>query len=63
MDLCNWQIRLGALSQLYAGTTAKDINGKYYIPWAREGEVSGQAKNAKTRAEVIAWLKSACDGF
>lgn len=58
-------VELGALTQLYGGTmeSASTINGAYLIPWARHGSVSTQATDPKTRAQVLAWLKKACEGY
>jgi retinol dehydrogenase-12 len=49
----------GALTQLYAGTSAAglDMNGKYLWPWAREGSMPGPTKDAKLGEEVWAWCE------
>ncbi|EJT98197.1 NADP-binding protein [Dacryopinax primogenitus] len=46
---------LGALTQLYAGTAAEagEVNGQYYIPWARHG----QANDPEAGKQLWAWLE------
>lgn len=54
----------GALTLLYAGNgPIDDINGKYFIPFAREGSVSKQARNEQTRKAVVDFLEAAVKSF
>ncbi|KAK4052515.1 hypothetical protein OIO90_004282 [Microbotryomycetes sp. JL221] len=49
----------GALPLLYPGLVKSlDMNRKYYIPWAREGAVSKQAKDKNTQRAVIEWIEN-----
>ncbi|ORY75996.1 hypothetical protein BCR35DRAFT_306069 [Leucosporidium creatinivorum] len=52
-------VAYGALSSLYAATVADpvELNGKLFVPWARIGEPSEQAKNVETRERVKDWLE------
>ena len=52
-------VPLGALTQLRAGTSPEgaDWNGKYLIPWAREGECRPEAKDPELGARLWAWLE------
>jgi len=49
----------GALTQLWAGTSpqGEELNGKYLIPWARVGEATSAANDAKASAELWTWLE------
>jgi hypothetical protein len=54
----------GALTLLYAGNgPVDDVNGKYFIPFAREGSVSKQAQRTETRQAVVDFLEAAIAGF
>lgn len=49
----------GALTQLWAGTSAEGLNlgGKYLIPWARIGEGNVAGQDEKLRGELWKWLE------
>lgn len=50
---------LGALTQLWAGTSSDGLgmNGKYLWPWAREGKMPVSAQDLKLQEEVWAWCE------
>jgi len=50
---------LGAITQLYAGTTpdAKELNGKYLIPWARIGKAREDVTDEKLGEKLYSWLE------
>ncbi|KAF4617328.1 hypothetical protein D9613_006134 [Agrocybe pediades] len=50
---------LGALTQLYAGTSPEgvDFNGKYLIPWARIGKPNPAAEDAALSKALWTWLE------
>ena len=50
---------MGALTQLYAGTSPQgaDMNGKYLIPWAREGPVRKEATDPKLAEKMWEWME------
>ncbi|KAJ7476979.1 NAD-P-binding protein [Mycena galericulata] len=50
---------LGALTQLYAGTTAAgaELNGKYLIPWARIGTANPVSQDEEVGKKLWAWLE------
>ncbi|KAJ7745411.1 NAD-binding protein [Mycena maculata] len=50
---------MGALTQLYAGTTAAgaELNGKYLVPWARIGSTNPAAQDEAVWKELWAWLE------
>lgn len=49
---------MGALTQLYVGTTAPEgeIRGKYFIPWAREGKAIAPSDDVQLRQQVKEWM-------
>jgi len=49
----------GALTQLWAGTSPEgaDFNGKYLIPWAREGEIPKGADDPEIGKKLWDWLE------
>ena len=55
----SYEAPLGALTQLRAGTSpeAADWNGKYLIPWAREGDCRKEAKDPALGEKLWAWLE------
>lgn len=62
IKLTEWMLypaSYGALTQLYAGVApeAKDLDGKYLIPWARVGDTREDAKDPKTAEELWHWLE------
>ena len=50
---------MGALTQLYAGTApeAREMNGKYFIPWARVGEARRESLDSKAAEQLWDWLE------
>ncbi|TFK24421.1 NAD(P)-binding protein [Coprinopsis marcescibilis] len=50
---------LGALTQLWAGTTGEGLtmNGKYLIPWARYSTANPEALNEDLGKELWTWLE------
>ncbi|KDQ11791.1 hypothetical protein BOTBODRAFT_162426 [Botryobasidium botryosum FD-172 SS1] len=50
---------LGALTQLYAGTSPEgaDFNGKYLIPWARHGRIPKGADDPELGNKLWEWLE------
>ncbi|KAI0631524.1 NAD-P-binding protein [Trametes polyzona] len=52
---------LGALTQLYAGTTPEGANlgGKYLIPWARIGRARKETDDPELGRKLWAWLEDA----
>ncbi|KAF7331541.1 NAD-binding protein [Mycena kentingensis (nom. inval.)] len=51
--------RMGALTQLYAGTTTEsaELNGKYLIPWARIGTPNPASQDEEIGRELWMWLE------
>ena len=56
---------LGALTQLYAGTSPQgaDMNGTYLIPWAREGPVRKEAMDTKLAEEMWDYMEEQVKGM
>lgn len=54
----------GALTQLYAGTSpaGAESNGKYFIPWAREGQVPKGADDPELGKKLWGWLEEQVQG-
>jgi len=54
-----YSTKQGAITQLYGGTTpdAKDLNGKYLIPWARVGNAHPDVMDEKLGEKLWAWLE------
>ncbi|KAG1871923.1 NAD(P)-binding protein [Suillus tomentosus] len=52
-------VSLGALTQLYAGTTAEgaNLNGKYLVPWARIGNTHPDTQDPQQASELWNWLE------
>ncbi|CAA7268672.1 unnamed protein product [Cyclocybe aegerita] len=50
---------MGALTQLYAGTTSQgaELGGKFLIPWARVGKVPKGADDPKLAGELWKWME------
>jgi len=55
---------LGALTQLWAGTSAEgaEFNGKYLIPWARDGRIPKGADDAELGKKLWEWLEEQVRG-
>ncbi|KAJ7123167.1 actin-domain-containing protein [Mycena epipterygia] len=51
--------RKGALTQLFAGTTAAgaELNGKYLVPWARIGTPSPVSQDEEVGKKLWVWLE------
>ncbi|KAG2352361.1 hypothetical protein BDR07DRAFT_1437566 [Suillus spraguei] len=52
-------VSFGALTQLYAGTTAEgaNLNGKYLVPWARIGNTHPEGQDPQQASELWNWLE------
>ncbi|KAI0030810.1 hypothetical protein K488DRAFT_53420, partial [Vararia minispora EC-137] len=50
---------IGALTQLYAGTApeAADLNGQFFIPWARVGLARREALDPEAGARLWSWME------
>jgi retinol dehydrogenase-12 len=57
--------QFGALTQLWAGTSAAGLqmNGKYLWPWAREGKMPKPAQDVRVQEEVWAWCEKQVEGI
>lgn len=58
----NWMlyaVSYGALTQLYCATApgAADANGKFFIPWAREGKSNKAAEDLQVGEKLWEWLE------
>ncbi|KAK7435110.1 short-chain alcohol dehydrogenase [Stygiomarasmius scandens] len=58
-DFIFYPPEMGAITQLWAGTSPEGVNfnGKYLIPWAREGEASPASKNVAQGKQLWEWLE------
>ncbi|KAG1810396.1 uncharacterized protein HD556DRAFT_1281551 [Suillus plorans] len=58
-DILFHDVSFGALTQLYAGTTAEgaNLNGKYLIPWARIGNTHPEGQDPQQASELWNWLE------
>jgi len=58
LDLVMYTANYGALTQLWAGTSAEgaQLNGKYLIPWARVGDTRSEARDPKLGEQLWNWL-------
>ncbi|KAF8595286.1 NAD(P)-binding protein [Ceratobasidium sp. AG-I] len=54
----------GALTQLWAGTTpdVERLQGKFLIPWAREGDPGAPAKDEAAAERLWAWMEEQVKG-
>ena len=54
-----YSVSYGALTQLYCATSpaAADANGKFFIPWAREGKANSAAEDPRVGERLWAWLE------
>lgn len=50
---------MGAITQLWAGTSpeAVNLNGKYLVPWAREGPVRPETRDVALGEKLWTWLE------
>ncbi|KDQ57600.1 hypothetical protein JAAARDRAFT_268980 [Jaapia argillacea MUCL 33604] len=55
----------GALTQLYAGTAVEtaEANGKYFMPWAKEGEPNKAALDPQTGERLWGWCEEQVKKF
>lgn len=55
-----YTVSYGALTQLYCATApaAADANGKFFIPWAREGKANPAAEDPQVGEKLWEWLES-----
>jgi len=55
-----WTASYGALTPLYAGVSPEtvDYDGKYLIPWAREGAMRPEAQNIELGERLWNWLEA-----
>jgi len=53
---------MGALTPLYAGVSPEtdEANGKYFIPWAREGKASAATDDKELGDRLWRWLEAEC---
>ncbi|KAG1813380.1 hypothetical protein EV424DRAFT_1416742 [Suillus variegatus] len=58
-DILFHDVSFGALTQLYAGTTAEgaNLNGKYLIPWARIRNTHLEGQDPQQASELWNWLE------
>ena len=49
---------MGAITQLWAGTSPETLsmNGKYLIPWAREGNARKETRDISLGEKLWTWL-------
>jgi NAD(P)-dependent dehydrogenase (short-subunit alcohol dehydrogenase family) len=54
-----YPVPLGALTQLWAGTSPEGLNfnGKYLWPWAREGKMPNHGDDVQLQEEVWKWCE------
>ncbi|KIJ60476.1 hypothetical protein HYDPIDRAFT_170237 [Hydnomerulius pinastri MD-312] len=54
-----WDVTLGALTQLYAGTSpeAATLGGQYLVPWARLGTPRADTGDEQLGKELWTWLE------
>jgi len=54
-----YSVSYGALTQLYCATSpaAADANGKFFIPWAREGKANEAAEDPRVGERLWVWLE------
>ncbi|THU95616.1 hypothetical protein K435DRAFT_895976 [Dendrothele bispora CBS 962.96] len=54
-----YEPELGALTQLYAGTSpeCENMNGKYLKPWCQEGMMRPSANDPKSAGELWKWME------
>jgi retinol dehydrogenase-12 len=59
MNFMLYPVPLGALTQLYAGTSAEgaSFNGKYLIPWARMGAANPAGEDPTLAADLWKWME------
>ncbi len=50
---------MGALTQLWVGTSPEtvDFNGKWFIPWAREGKFLGPKNEEEMGPKLWEWVE------
>ncbi|KAJ2925917.1 hypothetical protein H1R20_g11178, partial [Candolleomyces eurysporus] len=58
-----YPVQLGALTQLWAGTSdeGRSMNGKYLVPWARYGRPNPAALDEMANNELWKWLEEQVD--
>jgi len=59
VDMILWPAPYGALTQLWAGTTAEGagFSGKYLVPWARIGKAPASTENVALGEKLWDWLE------
>ncbi|KAF8595287.1 NAD-binding protein [Ceratobasidium sp. AG-I] len=64
LNLMLYPASYGALTQLWAGTTpdVERLNGKFLIPWAREGDPGAPAKDEAAAEKLWTWLEEQVKG-
>lgn len=64
LNLTLYHASYGALTQLWAGTTpdAERLNGKFLIPWAREGDPGATTKDETIAEKLWTWLEEQVKG-
>ncbi|KAA1467078.1 NAD-P-binding protein [Dentipellis sp. KUC8613] len=64
LRIINYPIEMGALTSVYAATHPDAaVNGKYFVPWAREGEMKDVALDPALGKELWTWLEEQVDAF
>ncbi|KAF9002966.1 NAD(P)-binding protein [Cyathus striatus] len=59
LKIISYPVPLGALSPLYAATApdGASLNGKYFIPWVREGKLSKAVLDPQLGKDLWTWLE------
>jgi len=60
----SYPVERGCLTQLYAATSpeASDINGGWFIPWARLGVQDADTRNPEAETQLWDWIEEQCKG-
>ncbi|ETW78254.1 hypothetical protein HETIRDRAFT_411342 [Heterobasidion irregulare TC 32-1] len=65
IQLVLYPVPYGALTQLWAGTSPEtvDLNGKFFIPWARVGECRPETSDPENGRRLWEWLENETRDF
>ncbi|TDL26765.1 NAD(P)-binding protein [Rickenella mellea] len=65
LKIISYPVPFGALTPLYAAThpDGANWNGKFFVPWARKGELSKSALNPQLGRDLWAWMEEQIDAF
>ncbi|KZW00579.1 NAD(P)-binding protein [Exidia glandulosa HHB12029] len=59
-----YDVSYGALTQLYAATAPEaNVNGSYYIPWARHGKATKKAQDPAINSRFWDWMEEQVKGL